>query len=219
MLKNTVIFDFDGVIIDSEPLRYETYRQLFQTEFGVKLPVKDIDFLGRGQSQNLKYFMSMFNLNGDLDKLILKRNRLINDAFSRSENIKPIKGLKKLLDYLQDKNLIIAIASSSNKSYIEDILRRLKLDCFFKEIITGEMVTKGKPSPEIFLLAAERLKVQKENCIVIEDSINGIKAAKSASMEVYAITSSLKKESLTIADEVIDNLSEVIYLLEDRYSI
>jgi len=209
-MKQAIIFDFDGVIIDSEPIRYETYRQLFRDEYSIGLPEKmDDELLGRSQRETLNHFLIKYGLKGDVEELISKRKKALDKKFSKKENIKIMPGLLKLLGVLKKVGFKIAIASSSNKEYIEYILNATKLSGFFEVIVAGDMVSKGKPNPEIFILTAEKLNKNRENCIVIEDSVNGIIAAKAAGMKVIAITSSFNKEQLIKADVIIDRLDEI----------
>ncbi len=209
-IKKSIIFDFDGVIINSEPLRYETYKKLFMNEFSVRLPEKmNHSLFGKIQKTTITYFLKKNKLKGDVDELIRKRKDLLKKTFSKKENIKLIPGIFQLLKFLKKNNFRMAVASSSNKDYIENILKILDIHDYFNVIISGDMIKKSKPDPEIFIAAANKLNAKKENCLVIEDSINGILAAKKGGMSVIAITSSFSKEELSLADKVICNLNEI----------
>lgn len=208
-MKDAVIFDFDGVIIDSEPIRYETYKKLFLEEYSIALPDKDDVIIGRTHRENIAYFLKKNNLKGNIGKLMDKRNNLLKSAFLKKENIKPFPGLFTLLKQLQLHKIKLAIASSSNKGYIYNILDCLHLADVFDVIVTGDMVAKGKPDPEVFIQAANKLNKKKENCVVIEDSLQGIAAAKAADMKVIAITSSFSREELSSADKVIDDFIQI----------
>lgn len=180
-----IIFDFDGVIVDSEPLRYKTYRTLFKKNFGINLPSKpDNHILGRTQRENIKYFMRKYNLDGDIEKLIKERNLLLDKVFTR-KNVKPIEDIISLIRFLKSKGYKIAVASSSNRIYVKRALDYLNLS--FDLIVTGEMVKHSKPHPEIFLLTAKLLKEKPKDCLVFEDSDNGITSAKRAGMQVIKV--------------------------------
>lgn len=211
--RKAVIFDFDGVIIDSERLRYQTYRQLFFEKYSVELPEYDSEIIGRTMKKNLTYFLNKHNLLGDLSELANRRKELLFETFSKEENILPVKGLFKLLKKLKSNNVRMAIASSSNKNFIEKILEHLGIRNFFEIVIGGESVSNSKPHPEIFIECAKQLGCEREDCVVLEDSVNGIYAAKAAEMKVIAITTSLEKEKLNAADKVVDNLNS-IYILD-----
>jgi len=207
MIKG-VIFDFDGVIIDSEPLRYKAYRKLFLDEFNVNLPDDYTNILGKRQRENIKSFLDMFELKGDVDKLIKKRRSILDEIFTKQESIIPIKGVLGFIKFLKKHKIKIAIASSSSLSYIKPILKYLKIDNLIDLIVCGEMVKKSKPEPDIFLLTVERLGLNKCECVIIEDSLNGLLAAKRAGIRCFAITTSFKEEDLRSADFIFNNFGQ-----------
>lgn len=208
-MKSAIIFDFDGVIIDSESIRYKTYKELFLKEYSVELPDKDVTFVGRTPSENMVYFLKMYNLKGNVNELMDKRKELLNNVFSKKENIKPIPGLFGLLKQLQSNEIKLAIASSSSEEYVTNILKYLNLADTFDVVVTGDMVTKGKPDPEIFIKVVNMLNEKRESCVVIEDAINGIAAAKAAGIKVIAITSFFSREELSSADKIVDDLGQI----------
>lgn len=208
-MKNAIIFDFDGVIIDSEPIRYETYRELFLKEYSIELPDKDMTFVGRTSGENIASFLKKYNLKGDVNELMDKRNVLLNKAFSKKENIKPLPGVFDLLKHLNSHKIKLAIASNSTKEYVTNILNYLGIDNIFDVILTGDMVNKGKPNPEIFIKVAKMLNEKRKDCMVIEDTLNGILAAKAAGMKVIAITSFFSERELISADKIIDEFSQI----------
>lgn len=118
-------------------------------------------------------------------------------------------GLIDLLDSLQRGNTPLAIATSSRKGYVNFIMDKFNLRKYFPIIVTAEDVTNGKPDPEIYLKTAEALHVNPEDCVVFEDALSGIRAAKSAGMKVIAITSTYKREELEMADKAINSLTEI----------
>ena len=208
-MKSAIIFDFDGVIIDSESIRYKTYKELFLKEYSVELPDKDVIFVGRTPRENMVYFLEMYNLKGNVNELMDKRKELLNNIFSKKENIKPIPGLFGLLKQLQSNEIKLAIASSSSEEYVTPILKYLNLADTFDVVVTGNMVTKGKPDPEIFIKAVDMLNEKRENCVVIEDAISWIVAAKAAGIKVIAITSFFSREELSSADKIVDDLGQI----------
>mgnify|MGYP001609892866 CR=1 FL=1 len=207
MIKG-VIFDFDGVIVDSEPLRYESYKKLFWDEFGVKLPDERKRILGRDQRENLKYLLEMFGLECDVEELVERRKIILKEIFSKKENIIPIDGILDFLETLKKKRIKMAVASSSSLEYLENICDGLKIKDYFDCILSGEMVKKKKPNPDIFLLALEKLGLEKEECVVIEDSLSGIEAAKRAGIKCSGITSTLSEDELEDADFVFQDFEQ-----------
>tara|TARA_Y100000310_G_scaffold345402_1_gene464513 strand:+ start:21587 stop:22246 length:660 start_codon:yes stop_codon:yes gene_type:complete len=213
-----IIFDFDGVIIDSEPLRYATYKKLFLEEYNITIPEDFKKVIGKKQEDNLKHFLQLFELQGDINDLVNKRKLLLKSTFADSKNIIPIKGIQNILIKLHQRGIKLAIATSSTISYVQPILEYLNISQYFSSIVTGPEVINGKPAPDIFKLAAQKLNLHSEDCLVIEDSIAGIKAAKSAKMSCYAITTyldaaSFEQENYTFADytepELINKLESI----------
>ena len=204
-----VIFDCDGVIIDSEPLRFQTYKQLFKSEYEVDLPENDTNYLGKSQRDNIKYFLDMFTLKGDIEDLYNKRRVLLIEVISKIDKSIIMGGLIQLINLFKNNNIMVVVASSSSKYYLENVFRRLEIIGLFDNIFSAEEVEKGKPSPDLFLMAAEKLGINPKDCLVIEDAVSGIKAGKSANMKVIALTSSLPKERLVEADLIVDDLNKI----------
>jgi len=213
MIK-AVIFDFEGVIVDSEPLRYETWRILFKRKFQVDLPLYGPDIAsqinGRKQTDNVLHFLQQARVTGNAEELINERAKLLEEVYSNPEKIKPIEGLFPLLEFLKKNNIQQAIATSSFKDTTEKMMQYLKIEDYVDTLVTGQDVEHGKPAPDIFLKAAKQLATLPQDCLVIEDSINGIEAAKAAGMRCVAITSSLPREMLSKADLIIDRLDDLL---------
>jgi len=210
-MKNAVIFDCDGVIVNSEPIRFKSYQKLIFDEFGKDLPDKFYtEMLGRRPDINLEKFLSYLGLSGSIPELLKERAVIIEELFSNPENIIPIPGVVELIEKLERKYKL-AVASSSSKPYLIRVLNNLKILEKFDAVISGDMVRNSKPSPEIFLLTAEKLQISPESCIVIEDSEHGVKGAKSAGMKCVALTTDLSKEKLldSGADVIVDSLGDL----------
>ena len=125
------------------------------------------------------------------------------------QNIRPLPGAVELIKSLRENRFKIAIASSAPMENIRLITGGLGIDNCFQAIVTGQDVTEGKPSPQSFLLAAQRLGVEPKNCLVIEDAVAGVTAAKRAGMHCLAITNTHPKQSLKEADLIVDTLEAV----------
>jgi HAD superfamily hydrolase (TIGR01509 family) len=202
-----VIFDLDGVIIDSEPLQKKAF-DLTLEPFNIK--ISDCEFsklIGIRTYENFVYLSSKYKLPFTPLKLTKIKNRnylniLIKEA-------KPREGVVELINYLY-KKYKLAIASGSIRKDVMTTLKVLGLKKYFKVILTGDDIIESKPSPEIFLKTAKKLKIAPENCLVIEDSEAGVLAAKNANMFVIAApTNSTLSHNFKSADIVVKNLLEV----------
>jgi beta-phosphoglucomutase len=125
------------------------------------------------------------------------------------DQLKAIPGVLELLEILQHEKIALAVGSSGPQENVELALRVLNVKKYFSGIVTGSDVTHGKPHPEIFLKAAQKLQMPATSCIVIEDALQGVKAARAAGMRVIAVTTSTPRESLLSADHVVDSLHEL----------
>ncbi len=157
----------------------------------------------------------MYCLKESVKELIEERRKIFYSLLNKEE-IKLMPGLINLLNILKKNNKKIAIASSSEKEYIEYILNKFNIKEFFEVIISGYEIEKGKPEPDIFLKASEKLKVSPNECLVIEDSRNGVLAAKRAGMKCIAIPNSItKNQDFSLANKVLNSLNEItIELIE-----
>jgi len=205
------IFDLDGVLADSEPLRYLTYSRLFEDLFDVELPeTLPSEIIGHTEDQNFRYFLDMFGLDGNIEELKKQRAPLLMEIVQ--EQLMPAPGLFHLLEQLGSKGIPIGLATNSSRSYTQQILQKFNVQSEFSAIVTGEDVKQGKPAPEIYFKVAQELNAPALQCIVIEDSPKGILAAKQAGMRCIAITTSLKSEKLHGADLIINSLEQILCL-------
>lgn len=206
----TVIFDMDGVIVDTEPVHRYAYFQHFDE---LNIPVTEemfTSFTGnstRNVFQNLKM---LFNLEHDVEDLIQRKRTIFNDAFDNKEDLELLEGVEKLIIDFHEKGMQLILASSASKVTIERVFGRFKLHTYFTHIVSGEDFPKSKPDPAIFVHAASLSMAPKANCIIIEDSTNGIKAAKAAGIYCVGYNSiHSKKQDLSEADIIINHFSEL----------
>lgn len=213
MLK-AVIFDMDGVIIDSEPthmkLENETYKKL-----GIEVTGDEhLSFVGSTSHYMWETLKNKYKLTQTLEELIeYERTKYFKYLNSDECEITLIEGVKELIEDLHENGVKLAIASSSPLNVIEAVAKRFQIEKYFEVFVTGDYVKKSKPEPDIFLYASKKLGVSPENCVVIEDSHNGVLAAKNAGIKCVGINSDVEgRQDISMADLVINSFKEVNYI-------
>ena len=201
----------DGVIIDSEPLHFESDRMVMR-EFGVELTDEELNrYVGVANPQMWAELKDKYNINLTIDEL-LERQHANKLKLLKEIQLDTISGIDELILDLQKKGIAIALASSSSREFIELVLEKLGITECFQVIVSGDEVEKGKPEPDIFLKAAELLKVAPENCIVLEDAEHGVNAAKKAGMKCIGfINPNSGNQDLSKADKVVSTLVGLEY--------
>ncbi len=209
--RGAVIFDMDGVLVDSEPHHIILEKQLFQ-EIGIDVSDEEhLSYMGKPAERMWQEIKQNKGLKTPLQELTEKHREAASRYFEKLDKIEPEEGLVNLLEELKSRNIPMAVASSSTKNIIDVILQKTGLRPCFDVVVSAEDVEKGKPSPDIFLRVAELLGVKPESCIVIEDSSSGIKAAKAAGMFCIAYTRTTGEEADTVnADMVIGHFKELM---------
>lgn len=208
----TVIFDMDGVIVDTEPVHRYAYFQHF-SELNIEVSEELFtSFTGNSTRNVFQRVNSIFNLNADVEALILRKRTIFNDAFDHKEDLELLEGVENLIKNLHENGVELILASSASKVTIDRVFRRFGLHSYFKHIVSGEDFPKSKPHPAIFEFAASLSNAPKENCIVIEDSTNGVLAAKAAGIYCVGYNSIHSKlQDLSKADIIINNFNELDY--------
>lgn len=204
-----VIFDMDGVIIDSEPV-YNGIHEKMLRDFGVK-EILDVpeDYTGMTNSAVFKIVREKYNLKQTAEEISAYQLKVILEEFSRLED-EPIDGIRDLLAFLKEQQIKTAIASSSARKLIETVVKKFNLMAFFDVIVSGEEVPAGKPAPDVFLEAARQLHVSPEDCLVIEDSKNGTIAAKAAGMSCIGFKNpNSGNQDLSRADNVVLSIRDI----------
>ncbi len=209
--KPTILFDFDGVIANTEPL-YDVYIDGLGVKYNLGINNLAEKVKGVPTVEIIaKYF-------GHLDaKLIQEVEDNLAD-FEITMDIPPITGALEFIHYLKQNGYKIGLVTSSQLVKMERALKILKLENSFDSLVTADRITKGKPDPMCFLLAAKDMDASPENCIVFEDSLHGINAGLSAKMKVIGLTTSFTEEQIkdmvyaTIPD--FSNLEQVISLIK-----
>ncbi|RED97902.1 HAD family hydrolase [Marinoscillum furvescens] len=209
MLK-AVIFDMDGVIIDSEPLHYRAYYQMFD-EVGVDVSEELYDSLtGKSTINVCKQLKETFSLSHSPEELAAIKRRHYDVIFDNDKDFDLIAGVRELIEDYYQNGLTLVLGSSATMASIERIFKRFDLNKYFKAKLSGADLEASKPHPEIFIKAAEATGFGTEECIVIEDATNGIAAAKGAGIYCVAFDSvHSKNQDYSQADKVIKNFKEI----------
>ncbi|QGY46912.1 HAD-IA family hydrolase [Maribellus comscasis] len=208
---NAVIFDMDGVLVNSEPFYFEVERQNFE-KLGLNISDEEHQtFQGTATDLMWKRLKTKYKLPHSIPELVEMTNSIVSPYFESLENIEPMPGVKKLIQLLTKKGLPLAVASSSYPDVIALILKKTDLKKYFSVVVDSQMAGASKPEPDIFLLTAAKLGVSPEECLVIEDSTNGIKAAQKAGMKVVAFAGPGSEfQDQSEADWVIKDFEEML---------
>ncbi len=204
-----VIFDFDGVIVDSERQRFRFLGKVLK-EYGLHLSNADFkSFVGRKRGEYLgDKFNSALN-KGDVLR-ILKRCR--QDQLDRPGLYsRPIQGVKSYVASLKRREIPAYIVTGSNMPIVKKYLKINNLNNYFNILVTGEEISHSKPHPEIYRTSLKKLSVPKNKLLVLEDSAAGVQAAKRAGLKVAAISTTQPKSMLKGADLVVDSFREIKY--------
>ena len=205
-----VIFDMDGVIIDSEAIHKKAYYETF-VSLGLEVSEKLYKTLTGSSTINaFQRLIAHFNLDLDANALVLDKRRRYVNFFENNPDLHLVAGVEEIIKYFYEKNCTLILASSSAMVNINRVFDRFKLQSYFSAKISGADLTASKPHPEIFEKAALLANTSKENCIVIEDSDNGITAANDAGIFVFGYANKLSEgQTLENADAVIDSFSSL----------
>ena len=206
-----LIFDMDGVIIDSEGLNITATVKYFQERHGVEMVSDDfIPYIGRGTQLFVCEPAKKYGLDIDFDIALAEREQVFIELFEAADSI-VFPGVHDLISAAHKDTqckLAIATASQESKARASLGIADVDIECF-DVFLAGNHVKNRKPSPEIYNIAAQKLDLSPAKCIVIEDSTVGVTAAKAASMTCIAITNTFNADQLAEADHVIDSLQEI----------
>ncbi len=200
----------DGVIVDTEPVhRYAYYKQFEELNIDVTEAMYT-SFTGFSTRNTFQTLKEQFQLTHEVEDLIQRKRSIFNDAFDTKADLELLEGVRTLIEDLHQNGIQLILASSASKVTIDRVFTRFGLHDFFTHIVSGEDFPKSKPHPAIFEHAASLSIAPKENCIVIEDSTNGVKAAKAAGIYcVGYISEHSKDQHLEEADLVINHFKEL----------
>jgi len=216
-MLGAVIFDFDGVITDTEVLHLRSFNKVLE-QYNIEIPLRKYykDYLGYSDIDCLKAVSKRYKLGFNEDKIyeLIHEKSQIFEEIAKTES-KIIDGVSEFLSMLKRHDVPMAICSGALLVEIELILDDADLRSYFEVIVSAEQVKKGKPDPEGFLLTLKLLNkklrrhLQAADCVIIEDSHWGLDAAKAAGMPTVAVTNSYDAEDLKQADIVVSKLNEI----------
>jgi beta-phosphoglucomutase len=216
-MLGAVIFDFDGVITDTEILHLRSFNRVLE-QFNIEIALREYykEYLGYSDIDCLKAVSKRYDLGLDKDKiyeLIQEKSQIFEEIASTESKI--IDGVPEFLEMLKKYHIPMAICSGALLVEIEMILDDANLRSYFEVVVSAEQVKKGKPDPEGFLLTLKMLnktlhqQLKATECVVIEDSHWGLEAAKTADMHTVAVTNSYDAEDLGQAETIVSKLNEV----------
>ncbi|MCX7911738.1 MAG: HAD family phosphatase [Dehalococcoidales bacterium] len=202
-----VLWDLDGVIADTAEYHYQAWRHALGRR-GINLRRADfMPLFGQRHDTIIRFFLGDSISPGEMDAINTEKQAQFRRCIQG--NVRPMPGAVELIRKLRENGIGLAVASSAVAENIRLILQHLGIEGYFGAIVAGTEVAESKPSPQIFLLAARRLGVPPQGCVVIEDAIAGVKAARAAGMKCVAVTSSHPKEVLNGADIIVETLEKV----------
>jgi HAD superfamily hydrolase (TIGR01509 family) len=207
-----VIFDMDGVIIDSEPMHYKVFMRYSTEVLGLDIRTEEYNtFIGTTNTHIFTFLKEKYCLKQAVADMVEDYEQKIEEfLLSAKEEIVPIAGVDVLAGKLYNEKLKLAVASSSAQRRIDIVVDMFDLDQYFSVKISGEGIRHSKPAPDIFLLAAKTLGIFPAECVVIEDSTNGVKAAKAAGMKCIGYNNpSSVNQDISPADLIIDSFAEL----------
>lgn len=210
MPLKAVLFDMDGVIVDTEPLHRKAYFKMFE-DLNIEVS-EDLytSFTGASTKRVCETLINEFSLDKSHEDLAQIKRTHFKDYFYNDEEFDLIPGVRNLIQHYYDNGVTLILASSATMTTINMVFEKFELEKYFSGKISGADLKESKPHPEIFLLAAEMAKENAENCMVIEDSTNGILAAHGAKIFCSAYRSQhSKNQDYTLANIVISDYSEL----------
>lgn len=207
-MKKLIIFDMDGVLLDSEKI-YMDMNQHFFKQLGVQISLEEHQtFVGISATKMWTHIKEKFNLTQSVEELKELEKELKHTTL-KEQHLAPTSGVIDFLDFLKQRGNTITIASSGLRKNIDLILSKLAIGHYFDFVISGEQVVRGKPEPDIFLKVAARYQQQPSRSIVIEDSTNGVLAAKAAGMFCIGYYNpNSGNQDLSKADMIIDTFKD-----------
>jgi len=211
MLK-AVLFDMDGVIVDTEPLHRKAYFLMFKDMDIAVTEAMYTSYTGQSTINICKQLVEYFNLDAAPQTLVAIKRKHFKYLFENDTSLQLLDGVLALIKNYYNNGLTLVLASSASMPNINRIFERFDLDQYFVAKLSGADLKESKPHPEIFLTAAEKLNVAPEDCLAFEDTRSGVTAAKAAGMNVIGVTTMFDKNTLMDLGciQVIDDFNSLI---------
>lgn len=207
MIK-AILFDFDGVLVDSEPLHFAAEKAAIEKYGGILTKKAYEETLGRSVQDSFEWYRLTNNIRITTEELLETHDKFFLNLID--SHLFLMDGAIEVITLAQNNGFKFAIASSGNREYITRALNKFNLLSLFQNNITSiENVKKGKPEPDLFLYAANKLKVEPKHCLVIEDAINGIIAAKYAGMQSFFLNTRHKMNQKAFKTRRIKSLRDI----------
>jgi HAD superfamily hydrolase (TIGR01509 family) len=217
MQTQAVIFDLDGLLVDTEPLQRRVFNATL-ARHGVDYQIHDEEFgrefVGISPRENAEYLISRLGVRASVDELVKEHDADYARVIADPTNLILMPGARSLLDELQTRGIPLAVASGSPRSQVETIVRGLGITSFFRAIATGSDVTNHKPAPDVYLQVCRDLDIPPARGVAIEDSASGAVAAKAAGLRVIVVPNRYTShQDLSFVDARVEGLEQVIDLL------
>ena len=216
MAKLGVVFDWDGVVVNSAPQHEESWERLAMEECLALPPNHFQRGFGRRNSYIIPQVLGWTRDSAEVERLSRRKEELYRDCLRRTK-ITPLPGVRSLLKDLQRCHIACAVGSSTERTNVEVVLGLLQLGGFFAALVTAENVTRGKPDPEVFTKAARAIRCEPQRCVVIEDTEPGLQAARRADMYALAVATTHQAQDLPSAHRVVPNLTDVSVTQLERW--
>jgi beta-phosphoglucomutase len=210
MIK-AVIFDMDGVLADSHGIFNRLFTEIVRKELNLNISEEEFSrYPGIRFEQRIEKIAKLkgYKVSDQEIEKVIAKGRYIYYTDNLSF-VKIYEGVKELLDILESNGLKIALGTNGSKRTVLKLIKNLDIEKYFSVIVTFDDVSAGKPFPDIFLRDAKEMDLSPKECVVVEDSIEGIDAAKAAGMKVIAVMTTQKKEELKNADLIVDSIKDI----------
>jgi len=212
-----LLFDLDGTLIDSEKFHFDCWNE-FLVQYGVVLDFKDwlSHYAGIPLPQNAQTIIGKYKIETDLHSFIERREQLTFDGF-RTKDIALMPFALDFVQYFYERGFTLAVVTASPRIDVEAVFERNGLAKYFSLFVTRTDVSKSKPDPESYRVCVEKLGLQTAQCIVFEDTVNGVKSAVAAGITCYAVQNNVRAhQKLKIADQLFLNFAHVkSFMLEN----
>lgn len=202
-----VIFDLDGVLVDTGWAHKQSWYDLAENEGFSMTDEFFYSTFGMQNYQIIPMLLGRDAASDEVDRLSDWKERRYRELIA--EKLVPAKGAESLLCDLKSEDFLLAVGSSAPRANLDLVLERTHLQDYFDTFVAGEDVTNGKPAPDTFLKAAQKLSLGAEFCVVVEDAVQGVEAGKAAGMPVVAVTTTRSQADLQRADIIVDSLAEL----------